>query len=560
MKNIFILLCLFCAPLFAFQIKSSSIDVTKEAVTVKYTKSREEANIVTQNLKDFDTYVRLYRQLDEYLYIVYAVNISKNSYKKSLEKIQKNYTDAFQASNSRIKYFVKIENEKETFVFQKKLNEDTIVYQTTSSLNKNYAIAKKYFNEKKYDKALKIFKQLSQNAPTNKAVSFYLGRTYYEMRNYEQASAMFERIVIVDDNHLRAKLELAQTYLKLKMYDESLNGFNEVLKKDIPIGVRKNVEKRVKYIEGLQKKGRFFGVAALGYTIDNNINNVTDIKTFDTPNFEGLSITDKQYSDSYLTLMLNLNYSYRLNNRYTLLNKLNYIKQKYSKDDDRLNDSTSSGITKESKKELELLSYNLKLSKSKGKNRVSLSADFSKIKSATLDYMKIYGSTLTYERKYFNNLLFFSSLKFSKKSYVQDSDKSLDSKNYQLTIGQMTPTKKYGSFNFIYSNTQENRLVYNVNAPNKMTNTLIMANRYKLTDSLTTNLSYIHNHIKEKDLDTTFEVRRDDQSSTLSLGLDYKISATINLTSTVKNIENKSNIDIYSYDKQTIDLFFKKRF
>ena len=551
--------------------KINYIDSKKDSVTIKYAKDIFAALEIAESLKKFNIYIRSFKLLEENAFMIYAVNIPKNKYKDSIKEIQKLYQDSFKTSKDKVLYFSNNIDEDNSFLYSTKKDFPEVLKtrvavnksknsKYTGSANSKYIKAKKLYSEKNYKETIKILENLSENNLENVGINFYLGRSYYETKDYERASAAFERVDMLSSNNLRAKLELSQSYLMLGLYNEATSGFNEVLKSNIPISVRENITKRIEHIDSLKKRGSFYGSVSLGYTYDNNINNITDTKLFDTPSYPNLTITDKQYSDSYLSLILNANYNYKINLDYSINNGINFVKQNYSKDDQRSYDLTSDGITKENKKELQLLSYNLQLSKSNKNSLISIGSDLSDIKVANDDYLKVYGINIVYQKRYLSNMSFFSSFKVSKKLYAQETNKNLNSKNYQLMIGQSVPTNEYGTFNLVYYNTQENRIIADTNAPDKVINGLLLGNRYKITDKLSTNLLYLYNHTKEKSDDATFEVERDDLLNTLSVGVDYKLNKTLSVTSNIKQIDNESNINIYSYDKRTFDIFFKKIF
>ena len=550
------------------------IDNKKDAITVKYTKDIFTALEIAESLKEFTIYIRSFKLLDDSAFMIYVVNIEKSNYNDVLSKIQKEYQDSFKTSADRVQYFSKNISEESSFVYTTKkdfpdvlktrvvVNNKKSINNTnsTGSANLKYLKAKDLFNEKKYKETIEILENLSGNNSANVGINYYLGRSYYQTKDYERASAAFERVDMVSSNNLRAKLELSQSYLMLGLYGDATSGFNEVLKHNIPDNVRTNIKEKINYIDSLGKKGRFFGSVALGYTYDTNVNNTTDTTIFDTPNYQNLVITDEKYSDSYLSFILNANYSYKINSDYALNNSVNFVKQNYSKDDLRLNDETASGKTKEDKKELQLLSYNLQLSKSYNNSLISIGTDLSDIKVAAADYLNVYGVNISYQKRFLSNMSFFSTLKVSKKLYAQETNKNLNSRNYQVMVGQSIPTNQYGTFSLIYYNTQENRIIADVNAPSKDINGLILSNRYKINDTLSTNLLYLYNHTVEQSDDATFEVPRDDLLTTLSVGVDYKLNKTMSITSNIKKIDNESNINIYSYDKKVFDIFFKTLF
>ncbi|MEA2018791.1 MAG: surface lipoprotein assembly modifier [Campylobacterota bacterium] len=418
-----------------------------------------------------------------------------------------------------------------------------MIYSSLFSDNLNTAID--LFKQNKFQKSIEILEKLSQNDLSNKKVNFYLARSYYEIKDYEQALIYFERIIISNENDLRARVELAQTYLMLGLDYDALENFNYVLNNDIPLNVKKNIENKIKHIENKKQKSSFKTTFGFGYTYDNNINNITDVKNFDTPNFQNLTITEKQIEDTNILLLLNANHKYKINNNNILENKLTIIQQSYDK-------------TKE--KNLELLSYDLSLSRYIKLNKFTYGLNITDIDIDDNNYLNMIGFNFNYEQKILDNIYSFLSFKYFDKKYQELENKKLDSDNYSIAIGNKLPTDKYGKFNFIYIYTQENLKKDDPNTTDKLTNTLIFSNNYSLTDKLSIIDNININYINELSNDATFEKKKIDTLYNISIGLSYDIDKALNITSTIKHIDNNSNIDIYSYDKQTIDIFIKKSF
>ena len=543
--------------------QNQDINIDLPAITIKYTKNKSDALKIANGLKYYDIYIRESKLLSKHKFMVYAVNIPNLRLEESLTQINKIYPNAFKTSKVRLNYFLKQTSKENVFIkaSQNKIFNKQNIQLLTKNSNSAFLRAKNLFKQGQYHDSINILKQLSQINPNNTSINFYLGRAYYQIKDYEKASAAFERITIVDENHLRGRLELAQTYFMLGLNNEALKSFNIILQNDIPSNVKLNIEKRLKFIESKQKKHLFSGVTSLGITYDNNINNTTDVKTFYIPSFAlPLTVSDKKYSDTYLTLMLNGNYLYKINDNYTLENKVNIIQQNYFDDNKRLNLPTETGIKKENKKKLELTSYSLYLSTLNKDNIFSWGADISNVNLAGTGYMETYGMGINYQKKFYNSITGFSTLKYFKKSYSELSNKYMDSKTFQLMLGQMYPSTEYGNFNMIYLYTNEKKIKTSLDSPDKQSNGIMLTNTYPISTKLVANSMIYYTREKEATSDKTFEVKKIDFMTTLSLGLSYKLTNSVKLSSNIKYIKNKSNIKIFGYDKNTIDFSIKKSF
>ena len=534
--------------------KIQNLNTNLPAITIRYTKNKSDALKIANGLKYFDMYIRASKLLSKHKFMVYAVNIPQDQVEESLKQINKVYPNAFQTSKIRLNYFSKQESRENVFIkgFENKISNKQNIQLLAINSNKALIKAKKLFNKKQYQNAIDILEQLSQINPSNISINFYLGRSHYQIKNYEKAVSAFERIIIIDENHLRGRLELAQTYFMLGLNEEALKNFNIVLKNNIPANVKTNIEKRVKSIKSKQINHMFYGFASIGFTYDNSINN-TDDKTVYIP-YQNLLLptTLIKYDDAYMTLTLSGNYLYKINNKITLQNKLSFIQQKYNDDDKRLNISGGTGIEKEEKKKLELTSYSLYLSTINKDSMFSFGADISNIDLADTGYMKTYGLGINYQKKFFSSITGFSTLKYFKKEHDKLEDEHMNSKTIQLMLGQMYPSTKYGNFNMLYLYTNEKNI--------KQLNGVMTTNNYPINTKLNANSTIYYNKMKEDNTDQTFNKRREDYTTTLSLGLSYDLSKTTSISSNLKYIKNSSNIELFSYDKNTIDFTIRKSF
>ncbi len=550
--------------------KSSFIDRTKRSLTVAKTSTLQKAKEIARTLYNYDVLIKP-PVVKNRKFTVYLINIDKQKIASSENEIKKIYPETFQTSRTRLSYFYRQQLKSDIFIKKNsfspiKTDNKNIkkASRETHGEKKQFDQAKELFRERKYKQALNSFLDLSKNNSDNSNLNFYIGRSYYEIGDYEAAGSYFERITIKDDDNLRAKLELAQTYMKLELYNDAAENFNSVLQSNIPNNVKKNIQNRLEHIKNKQKKHLFGGSFNFNITHDNNSYEVSDTKTFDTLAFQGLQVSDEKYSELSQTALLNLNHIYRLSDRYNIKNSVNIMKKLYGKDDQRLNDPTATGIASEEKKELDLLSYALSLSKYSKNDALTAGIDLSKTDVAGEDYLKTAGVNLSYQRILFRKIRSMLSVKIYNKSYQQLKDKNLDSRNFQFVFGQMLPTGNYGKFNLIYIFSDENKKSplangYDSRTSDEYMNTLYLTNFYELTNSLSLQSGILYSLTKTKDSDSTFDtfgIRRKDTLKSIFSQLQYSYDKDITLTAALKYYDNESNIDIYSYDKMLIDFGF----
>lgn len=560
------------APLYFIEETKTNdyINRTKRSLTIAKTKTLQKAKEIAKTLYKYDVLIKapVIKNRD---YTVYLINIDKENISKIKNEVKKIYPHTFETSRTRISYFYRKQQKSDIFINKNSFipvkNNLKAIKRENSNITKNkndYQEAKDLFRDRNYKKALNLFLEISKEHPDDPNLNFYIGRSYYELEDYESASSYFERITIKDDNNLRAKLELAQTYMKLELYNDAVENFNTVLQSEIPNNVKKNIERRLAHIENKQKKHLFGGSFNFNITHDNNSFNVSDTRTFNTLAFEGLEVTDEKYSEVSKTALLNLNHIYKISDRYNIKNRINIMKKLYDKDDQRLNDPTATGIAREEKKELDLLSYALSLSKYSQNDAITGEIDISKTKVASKDYLKTAGLNLTYQRILFRKIRSMLSVKIYNKSYQQHEDMNLDSRNFQFMFGQMLPTDNWGKFNliYIYANEQKTSPLkngYDSRTADERMDTLYLTNFYELTDKLSLQTGMMYSITKTKDADSTFDtfgIKRKDTLKSIFTQLQYSYNKDITLTTALKYYDTESNIDIYSYDKMLIDFGF----
>lgn len=80
--------------------QNTTIDPTKKAITIAFTKSFKSVKRITKRFKSYKIFVYKTKQKH---YIMYAVNIEKYKLKSTLKEIKKIYKDAYIASDKMVK-------------------------------------------------------------------------------------------------------------------------------------------------------------------------------------------------------------------------------------------------------------------------------------------------------------------------------------------------------------------------------------------------------------------------------------------------------------------------
>ncbi|MDB2405382.1 hypothetical protein N9W00_00410 [Arcobacteraceae bacterium] len=411
--------------------------------------------------------------------------------------------------------------------------------------NENLHKAKALFMDEKYQASIDILEKILEDDISNININFYIGRSYFELKKYERALVYFERITIINENHLRTYLEIAHTYMKLGLNEAALTNFKFIMKSAAPYYIKENVENYIRFIENKKEKHLFRTIVIAGVAHDNNIDNVTDTTTYSTPNWKDLTVLDKQLSDQNFILGVTGIHNYKIDDKFNLENIINF---------------TSQSFFKYTEKNLFILDYKLYLLQKMNKNNLYYGFNYANINLDSTGYLDIVALDFGYQKQLDKNYGLYSSLEYITKTYSQITNEKLDSNVIQLNIGTNYNTLEYGKFKLTYSNIRENLDIQNTTTSDKIGNQFVLSNIYKKSNKLSLIAAATYLNTKENDDDSIFEVKRVDTFYSLGYTLSYNLKRNLNLSTTFKYIQNNSNIDIYSYDKQTIDFFIRKSF
>ncbi len=118
--------------------------------------------------------------------------------------------------------------------------------------------------------------------PGNLELNFYLGRAAFQIKDYEMAVMAFERILLVSPNENRVKLELALAFQRLGSNDLARQYCREVLASKPPETVKNNIEKFLAHIDKTEQEHFINGQLSVGVDWNNNIWSSPSNDTIDT--------------------------------------------------------------------------------------------------------------------------------------------------------------------------------------------------------------------------------------------------------------------------------------
>lgn len=117
----------------------------------------------------------------------------------------------------------------------------SLLASSLETFKSDYDQALKLYNSGDFQNASIQFYALSEVAPENVEVNFYLGRSSLELKHYDDAVSAFDRVLILNPSHVRTKLELARLYFEIQQYDTAQSLLDGVLQEQLPLTVQENV-------------------------------------------------------------------------------------------------------------------------------------------------------------------------------------------------------------------------------------------------------------------------------------------------------------------------------
>ncbi len=396
------------------------------------------------------------------------------------------------------------------------------------------------FTQKDYTKSFDIFDKLVEQYPEHELINYYYGRSAFELKKYEFALTAYDRILISKPSNHRVRLEYARTLYLMKAYKESKQEFEKVLSSPIPLSVRTNVKKFLTMIEKKEQGYILNKVLIVGLGWDNNVNNNT-YESY-TEILGGLRLsndTEKKSDTDFKTILVgNLIVPSKSNNHLSWESTgVVYAKeQNHYHDNDIFLTSLESGIGYTNQKYKNLTSFTY--------DHVWVGGD---------QTLYIYGIKNTTKYNVYKNHLLTVDLKYKKKKMIQKVDSQKHSNIKEIAINYLLPLENKDKINIFTSYTSERKEKGTRIDVSKDTNKYKLSYSKTLYPTYDATIGYQIEKIKYKDVGT-LTAKRDDDKRNITLGIVKKIDDTKSIMAEFSDIENNSNINLYTYKKRSVNL------
>ncbi len=138
------------------------------------------------------------------------------------------------------------------------------------------------YYDQEYARALPIFLEISDKVETMDVI-FWTGTCAMKMGRHQLAIQKYQKILSIDSNLHRVRLELAFVYFNMENYDKAREELKLVMAASPPEGVQANIEKLYTAIEEKTRRVTWKLRLAQGYLFDDNINTGPDPATYNFP-------------------------------------------------------------------------------------------------------------------------------------------------------------------------------------------------------------------------------------------------------------------------------------
>ncbi len=369
---------------------------------------------------------------------------------------------------------------------------------------------------------------------------FKQAQAYFSTGDYESALALFDKEMILHPNNHLAALEYARTLYMLGFYKQSREAFLQVLAVNPPTKVQRNIQIFLDKIEEKLRINNFYGTIMIGTTYDDNLGYTTSSPTL---LYGGLTLENdtNKTKGIYSTLNLLLSHHYEKEN-FSWENSFytyNEFQQK----------STISA--------LHLLHLSTAITQSYNHFKITLPA----------------GVSQTWFAQERDNLSIFTQPTFiyqtSKKTqialqtiYQHTKNETDDEKSYQTWGGRVIVGKLFKrssihtKLGYEKDKKEEGERV-DISKENYYAGATI---NYSFLTYSQLFLRYLYEESHYSDIDPALAYAREDKKDQLSLGLRQGIRKNSALSFTYTYLNNSSNINSYSYEKNAYSLSYSHDF
>ena len=381
---------------------------------------------------------------------------------------------------------------------------------------------------------------LAQKRETSATDYMQEAKSFFRQGDYESALALYDKEMILHPNNHLAALEYARTLYMLGFYKQSKKAFLEVLSHNPPHNVVTNINYFLEKIEQKLSTNTFLGTLTIGATYDDNLGYNTSAPTF---SYAGLELENE---------------TTKTKGFYTNLNLL--LSHHYESGDFSWESSFYS--YNELQQQSNIADLNL----------LYLSTTISKRYQNFTLHLPLGASHIWFKQEK-DNLSFFAqptlSLQTSSSSqlsmsakYRYTNNETDDEKSYDTLGGMLYWTKFYRQsmlktmLGYDKDQKEEGERL-DISKENFYAGARV---NYSLFTTTLLSLHYLYEESHYSDIDPALNFAREDKRDLLSLGIRQSIGSKSALSFIYTYLNNESNINSYSYQKNSFSCSYSYDF
>jgi hypothetical protein len=378
---------------------------------------------------------------------------------------------------------------------------------------------------------------------------FYYGMAAIDSGAPSEGTFALERLLLMQPENHRARLELARGYYLLEQYPRARLEFQKVLETNPPEQVRTNINQYLAQMDSREQTNEtqwgLYAEAGIGY--DTNINGGTSSAEFSTPTL-GTGVLDDSAlaeEDWFYNLSAGVNVTSPMSKNLSFFGSLSGTRQ----DNFDSRDSDTASVTG-----LGGLSY------ASGNNEYRASIQGQDYRVGHTPYRDLWAGTLEWRHFLSNTTRFNAYFQGSLMEY--DDNPNRDSKQGMLGIGILNAMENDGSklfFGSVYGGmerSQEDNATAEI-----LVDKDIFGVRggfiFTLAPDVNLTLSGQAQRSNYREEDVIFSVERMDDYYNASGSLTWQFHKNWSVRGEVSYSDNRSNIEIYSYDRTVASLFLR---
>ena len=403
--------------------------------------------------------------------------------------------------------------------------------------NLKLAEALKYYYDADYQKALPLFRQIAERAETMDLM-FWVGTSAANLGRHELAIEKFKAMLEKDSTLNRVRLELADVYIKTGQLDLAKKQLETVRATNPPPAVIKNIDRRLAMIAKAGERLKWNLVFTQGYQWDDNASSGPDTKQLDvTGGTLTLSTTQTEVeSSNWLTKVGgSLRYDIGAPREWIWATGVNFyssVNLDYSEFNFRLFD-LSTGPWWVGKKDI-----------------VKLPVGYTDTNYGSDALSKVIHIDPSIEHFFTPNLSIQGAYTFAEEDYDEDIIRDSDNDLNRVSIGPnlyLKNRKHLISANYAYEDRNAERERYSYDA-----NILTVSFFSKILADTEFFIYYRWFERKYKGKPPRYTEDREDERNTISATISQRFMKHYFASFGYTYMDNRSNAELYSFDKNII--------